>query len=239
MNRQDIRSVGDITLQTGTYGKISCAGDLLLEGEIDALSVKAAGDLEALENVKIETLRVYGDAEFRKDLEALEAKIYGDAEILGLFQCKDLKVYGACTLKKLETDTLTVYGALEKAEEVSVESASFSGEVKIQGSLNVGDGRFKLVGKSTVTEIFCETLEVRAEGDLFDGVLSGLISRGSSGSLSADLIEGDDIYLENTHVKMVRAKKIKVGPGCKVERVEYSGKLEVHTHAEVVEKIEV
>lgn len=239
MERQDVRSVGDITLEKGLYGKISCAGDLLIRGEVEVYSIKAAGDLEALENVKAETLRVYGDAHFRKDVEAIEAKIYGDAEVLGLFQCQDLKVYGECSAKKLETDSLTVFGSLEKAEEVSAEHASFSGEVKITGSLNVGHGEFKLVGTSSVREIYCESLTVRSDGDFFEGVLAGLISKGSSGRLSSELIEGDDIYLENTTVQTVRGKTIKIGPGCEVGRAEYSEKLEVHSEAKVKDRAEV
>ena len=239
MDRQDVKSVGDITLERGLYGKISCAGDLLLKGELEAYSIKAAGDLEALENVKVETLRVYGDAEFRKDLEAIEAKIYGDAEIFGHFQCQDLKVFGECALKKLDAEKLTVFGALESADEVNAEKAEFSGEVQITGVLNVGHGAVKLVGDSKVEEIYCESLSVKSDGEFFNGVLSGLISRGKSGTLTSDLIEGDDIYLENTTAKMVRGKKIKIGPGCRIQRVEYNEKLEVHSSAEVKEKVEL
>lgn len=239
MDRQDVKSVGDITLEGGFYGKISCAGDLLLKGEVEAYSIKAAGDLEAIENVKVETLRVYGDAEFRKDVEAIEAKIYGDAEIFGHFQCQDLKVFGECTLKKLDAEKLTVFGALERAEEVNAEKAEFSGEVQITGVLNVGHGEFRLVGDSKVGEIYCESLSVESDGEFFNGVLSGLISRGKSGTLTSDLIEGDDIYLENTTAKMVRGNKIKIGPGCRIQRVEYNEKLEVHSSAEVKEKVEL
>lgn len=239
MDRQDVKSVGDITLERGFYGKISCAGDLLLKGDLEAYSIKAAGDLEAIENVKVETLRVYGDAEFRKDVEAIEAKIYGDAEIFGHFQCQDLKVFGECTLKKLDAEKLTVFGALERAEEVNAEKAEFSGEVEITGVLNVGHGEFRLVGDSKVGEIYCESLSVESDGEFFNGVLSGLISRGKSGTLTSDLIEGDDIYLENTTAKMVRGNKIKIGPGCRIQRVEYNEKLEVHSSAEVKEKVEL
>ena len=39
--------------------------------------------------------------------------------------------------------------------------------------------------------------------------------------LVADIIEGDDIYLENTHAKVVRGNNITLGPGCEIAFVEY------------------
>ena len=41
------------------------------------------------------------------------------------------------------------------------------------------------------------------------------------GSLAAKVIEGDDIYLENTTADMVRGNKVKIGPGCQIGVVEY------------------
>lgn len=35
------------------------------------------------------------------------------------------------------------------------------------------------------------------------------------------MIEGDDIYLENTKADIVRGNKVKIGPGCQIGVVEY------------------
>ena len=39
--------------------------------------------------------------------------------------------------------------------------------------------------------------------------------------LTADIIEGDLIYLENTNAKIVRGNNVTIGTGCKIELVEY------------------
>ncbi len=41
--------------------------------------------------------------------------------------------------------------------------------------------------------------------------------------LTAELIEGDVIELTNTKAKTVRGNKVKIGPNCQIETVEYSG----------------
>ncbi|WP_394138704.1 hypothetical protein [Cytobacillus oceanisediminis] len=43
------------------------------------------------------------------------------------------------------------------------------------------------------------------------------------GRLEAKIIEGDDIYLENTKADVVTGHHVKIGPGCEIGIVEYSG----------------
>jgi len=239
MDRQHAKSVGDLTLEQGMYGSVSSAGDLHIVGDVDILDLKAAGDVDAKEKVLCERLRVYGEGTFRQGLTFGEAKIYGDGKIMGPFQGDVLKVYGALSFETLTVEELTVYGAIEKAMEVNAEKASFSGEVKIKESLNVGTGTFQLVGNSKIKEIYAEKLEVLSEGDLFQGILSGLVSSGKRGTLEAELIEGDYIELENTKAKVLRGKVLRVGKGSVIERAEYSERLEVHEEAKILVKVQL
>ncbi|MGA8943178.1 MAG: hypothetical protein WB502_10735, partial [Thermoactinomyces sp.] len=58
-------------------------------------------------------------------------------------------------------------------------------------------------------------------------------------SLSADVIEGDEIELEYTRAKVVRGKNVKIGPGCKVDLVEYQDSYDADSDAEVKEAKQV
>ena len=51
--------------------------------------------------------------------------------------------------------------------------------------------------------------------------------------LTADIIEGDDIYLENTHAKVVRGNNITLGSGCEIELVEYKNDFKQDKEAEI------
>jgi hypothetical protein len=51
--------------------------------------------------------------------------------------------------------------------------------------------------------------------------------------LTVRIIEGDDIYLENTHAKVVRGNNIEIGPGCEIKLVEYKYSFKKDEMAEV------
>lgn len=54
-----------------------------------------------------------------------------------------------------------------------------------------------------------------------------------------DTIEGDTISLEYTHANVVRGKDIIIGEGCKIARVEYTGKVTYSDAAEIGEMVEI
>ena len=227
MEKKSIKSVGDIHLEAGEYGDISCAGDLKFSGNIIADSIKAAGDLVAEKDVKAVRISVYGDGKFKGDLEAEEISIYGDGNFLQHVKGKNIVVFGSMKGNVVEGEKITINGELEKIEEISAEELMLNGEFHVNSSMNLGYGKFQLVGKSDAKEIFCEDLEVRSNVESFHGIFSGLISKGKGGTLKVDVIEGDDIYLENTTANVVRGKAVKIGEGSKIGKVEYSDTLEI------------
>jgi len=227
MEKKNIKSVGDIHLDEGEYGDISCAGDLKFSGNIIADSIKAAGDLIADKDVKAVKISVYGDGKFKGNLEAEEISIYGDGNFLQHVKGKKIVVFGSMKGNVIEGEKITINGELEKIEEISAEELMLNGEFHVNSSMNLGYGKFQLVGKSDAKEIFCENLEVRSNVESFHGILSGLISKGKGGTLKVDVIEGDEIYLENTTANIVRGKTVKIGEGSKIGKVEYSDTLEI------------
>ena len=54
--------------------------------------------------------------------------------------------------------------------------------------------------------------------------------------LTTNLIEGDKITLENTKCKIVRGHDIVIGPGCEIDKVEYTGKLTIDKDSTVGEE---
>lgn len=227
MKPKDIKSMGDLKLESGEYGEIISAGDLKLNGSIKANFIKAAGDLKANEELEVGKLSVFGDGKFKKAVKADDASIYGDADFQGKLTGKEIKIYGSLTSGVIDADKMTVNGEIEKATEISAEELLINGEFHVDGAINIGHGRFHLAGDSKVKEIFCEALEVKGGKDSFQGILSGLLSRNTSGRMKVDLIEGDEIYLENTTANMVRGKIVRIGEGSKIGKVEYSDTLEI------------
>ncbi|MNR67595.1 hypothetical protein D3C85_1916860 [compost metagenome] len=52
-------------------------------------------------------------------------------------------------------------------------------------------------------------------------------------AVTVAVIEGDDIYLENTRAKVVRGNQVVIGPGCEIDLVEYKVLLEKKKGANV------
>lgn len=227
MEPRDVKSMGDIKLESGEYGEIISAGDLKLNGSIKANFIKAAGDLKAKEELEVGKLSVFGDAKFKKTVKADEASIYGDAEFQDKLTGKEIKIFGSLTAGVIDADKMAVNGEIDKAMEINAEELVLNGEFHVDGAMNIGHGRFNLAGDSKVKEVFCEQLEVKVSKDSFQGILSGLLSRTNSGRMKVDLIEGDDIYLEHTTANIVRGKIVRIGEGSKIGKVEYSDTLEI------------
>lgn len=219
--------MGDISLEAGEYGDISCAGDLKFSGSIAAENIKSAGDLLAEKDVRAAKISVYGDGKFKGNLEAEEISVYGDGHFLQHVKGKDIRIFGSMKGTTIEGEKITINGELEKAEEITAEELFLNGAFHVSSSMNLGYGKFQLAGQSEAREIFCEELEVRNVMESFHGIFSGLISRGKGGTLKVSVIEGDEIYLENTTAEVVRGKNVKIGQGSSIGKVEYSDTLEI------------
>lgn len=46
--------------------------------------------------------------------------------------------------------------------------------------------------------------------------------------LRCSIIEGDDIYLEDTRSKIVRGNNVTIGRGCEIELVEYKNEIHIY-----------
>ena len=57
--------------------------------------------------------------------------------------------------------------------------------------------------------------------------------------LTTNLIEGDEIYLQNTNAKIVRGINITIGEGCNIGLVEYSGEIIISSESIVREQKQI
>ena len=58
-------------------------------------------------------------------------------------------------------------------------------------------------------------------------------AQGATRRLSVVVVEGDEVRLENTDASVVRGRRVSIGPGCRIETVEYRDGLDVHPRATV------
>lgn len=222
----DLKINGQSSSAGGRYNSVIINGEGKIVGDLDCIKLKISGRCDINGNVKAKSVEVYGSNSITGNLEAERSKIHGTTDVNG-----NLSVN-----KEAE-----IYGSIDVDGDCNAEIFNIAGTFTIEGLLNAGELKLSLYGSSRAREIGGEKITVKRKGkyDLL-GLKDKIMSlSGQSKELTADIIEGDDVYLENTQAKVVRGNNIEIGPGCEIELVEYKDsfkqdeKAEVETHKKI------
>ena len=219
----DLKINGSGSSTGGQYTSVVINGNGRIDGDLDCVYLKVNGQCDVNGNVKAESVKVHGNSSIKGNLEADKAKIHGMADIGG----------------NVSVDKAETYGSISVDGDCNAEFFKIEGIFAIEGLLNAGELELSLYGQSRAREIGGEKITVKRKGKYHFLGLKSLIMPGGNKELTADIIEGDDIYLENTQAKVVRGNNIELGPGCEIELVEYKDsfkqdeKADVGTHTKI------
>jgi cytoskeletal protein CcmA (bactofilin family) len=123
--------------------------------------------------------------------------------------------------ERLSGDTATIKGSIAVNGDVEYETFDSSGSFEIKGLLTADTVKIALsFGHSTAEEIGGSKITVKKGAWLIPFTNISLSKK--EGFLTAKVIEGDEIYLENTTADVVRGNHVKIGPGCQIGLVEYT-----------------
>lgn len=213
---QNLTINGSGNYSGGSYDKISIFGDGTIVNDVECKVYKIFGTSEALENVKSQSMKVLGEAEVKGNLESADMLLMGTMAVGGTAALKKIKVLGTLEVgEHLTGDEATIKGSISVGSDVEFETFDSSGGFEIKGLLNADTIKISLrYGQSTAEEIGGEKITVKRKTSF------NPFSR-EEGSLAAKVIEGDEIYLENTTAEIVRGNNVKIGSGCQIGMVEY------------------
>jgi cytoskeletal protein CcmA (bactofilin family) len=213
-----VAGAGDVT--GGMYGDVTIAGAGTVRGDLDATSLKIAGTADVEGKVVATLVKVSGSATFNGDVQANEFIVSGTSEVRAGVGAGLLKVAGTSTISgSVNAQRLEVRGSIKIGGDVQSEVFDASGAFSIGGLLNAGAITMKLYGGCDAHDIGGETIDVRL------GKPWAFLPFFGDRNLTADTIEGDTIYLENTRAKVVRGANVTIGPDCSIDLVEYSATL--------------
>jgi cytoskeletal protein CcmA (bactofilin family) len=200
----------------GNYEKVVVRGEGTIVSDIDCSVFKIFGTSEALFNVKVGSMKVMGEAEVKGNLDADELHVMGTMSVDGKAPIKHLKMRGMLDVgESLTGESADIKGSISAVGNVEFEAFTLHGSFEIKGLLSADIIRMAL-------RHGCSTAEEIGGGKIIVKRKSFLPFLKDEGSLFAKVIEGDDIYLENTEAEIVRGKKVEIGPGCTIGLVEYS-----------------
>lgn len=146
----------------------------------------------------------------------------GAMKVSGSLEGGEVDVSGGLEAADIRCQELRCSGAMNVSGGVEAEAVRISGMAGIPGLLNA------------------ETVEIAANRGIRIGSIGGGSIRiykptqisllglfhGSVSCAQAGDIEGDDVDLEYTQADVVRGRRVRIGEGCSIGRVEYSESLD-------------
>lgn len=220
-SKADLKINGSGSSGGGKFNKVNVMGEGKISGDVDCINLKIYGHGELDGNLKAaDTADIKGEAKVKGSLEAKNVEIQGEIEVSSDFFADEAKIAGI----------------IRVGGDCNAEIFTFEGGFTIDGLLNADILKISLYEPCKVHEIGGSEITVKKYSKSIS-FLNRFTPKNKE--LTADVIEGDDIYLENTRAKVVRGDNVTIGSDCKIELVEYKDsfkqdeKSEVGTHKKV------
>lgn len=231
MGVHSVNIMGEGSLSGGNYKKVKIMGEAEVIGSFESESLTVMGELTTEFDIKTGKMSIMGEGNFQ-GVEAEAIRIAGEATYKGFVRVRDISVSGEAIFKdSVKANKIKVLGNMEVQNSVETEIFKSKGAFQI-GTLNSNVTEIRLYGDSRVSEMGGESVEVIYPWH--KKLISGLVFKNNwRAQLRADSIEADVIYLENTIAKSVKGNDVKIGPGCKIERVEYGNTIHVDSRSSV------
>lgn len=200
----------------GSFRAVKIDGLGRLEGDITCSDFNLNGRAEVNGSVTAETAEMNGTLTIHGNLKANRTRIHGKVKIEGNYAGESLEINGATTITG------------------NCEAEKFNANGRLQvGTLNADTILVTLHGHCKIEEIGGERIQVRKQPGINLARWLKILPIAVGNHLTAQTIEGDDIYLEYTTAEVVRGANIKIGPGCEIALIEYTAKLEQDKRSKV------
>lgn len=206
-NYRDLKIYGQGSTSGGKFKNVIIKGSGQIKGDMECNNLKIYGDGQFDDNLKVEdTINIKGKTEFNGEIKAKKFKIQGEVQVKG----------------EIFADDTSITGNITTDNDFNAETFTSEGGFTINGLLNADQIKINIYWPCKVHEIGCSEIKVKKDVKMsFLGLKDMIKPVCSNKILTADIIEGDLIYLENTNAKIVRGNNVTIGTGCKIELVEY------------------
>ncbi|WP_294345256.1 cell shape determination protein CcmA [uncultured Clostridium sp.] len=234
--KSDMKLSGSGSIVEGEYENISVSGSVKILGNIKARDIKISGSVKGEGSIHSNSLSVSGSMHINGGTEVEEnIKISGSAKIGGVVKAKNIKTSGALNINNdVNFEEMKCSGSLYVNGNCEGSSINICGQSNISELLSADNIKIVLEGNSSIKEIGGANIKIQRNSN--NGILK-IFSFMKDKYLEAEVIEGDNIYLEYTNCKVVRGKNITIGPKCKIDKVEYGDNLEVDGNSVVGERV--
>ncbi|WP_207720947.1 hypothetical protein [Clostridium gasigenes] len=221
----------------GEYRDIQIELDAILDGDVDAIKIKSRGSAEFTGNVIAKEARFGGLCKIGGNCNIDFLEVCGESKIDGNIIADELIVDGKlkCNGKLLECNKIKLSGTITSGGELKASVATGKGGLVLE---KIESDNIDLIfnKKTTLKEI--KGTKINIIGTKSKGFISKCLSKGGS-LVEINNIVGNDITLENIEAKSVKGHNIKIGENCIIEKVEYTGEININANSKVTKKIKL
>ncbi|PYI55162.1 polymer-forming cytoskeletal protein [Paenibacillus flagellatus] len=241
--RRNLTITGNGGSGGGLYKDVKVVGEAQFNGDMDCLAFRCNGSATVYGTLKSTSCRINGTLGVNGDFDTGETKINGKLDVKGSMKAQEIKSYGETSVHgNVAGEQVVLEGYFNIKGHCEAEQIKIKGLFRIGGLVNAGTVSLLLHSRCEVKEIGGERIDIRrAEGNVLKKLLGSLFlpSDFYEGTLEVDTIEGDDIYVEHASVRTIRGANVVVGPGCRIGRVEHTGRFENEFGSVVTEREQI
>ncbi|REE85365.1 hypothetical protein A8990_11294 [Paenibacillus taihuensis] len=215
-----VKITGSGSTSGGLFDSVRVMGEGQVLGTIESESVKSMGTLNVSGSLKAGQYQQIGETVVSGDLMGGYMNVLGQLSVSGRIRCRSMKLRGQLdVLGECEADDFDARGGFH-----------------IHGLLSGKVVDIRTWGPCKAKEIGGNRVTVRKSKW---GGMKQWFSGKHPMELSAELIEGESIYLEHTTADVVRGNEVTIGPGCRIGLVEYRRSLKLSRDAEVEQQVKL
>ncbi len=233
-NNINIEGIGSI--REGQYEAITIDGVGTIQGDISVKRIEVNGKSKALGKISCNEMDVNGLLSTYDDIKVKEnCNVNGYCKTKGTIKGKFFEVNGRVNVEKeVSFDNIKVSGELFVNGNCQCEDLYLDGRMKISGLLSGDNLDLNISKVNEIKEIGGEKVSVKKNKTIYKLLF---FSKERNAKLICDEIEADEIYLENTYCNIVRGRNITIGDGCVLNKIEYTGEINITGKSEIKEKV--
>lgn len=230
---------GSGSIPGGVYqDSIHISGSGRVTGDVSCIDFKVSGSGRVSGKLQASgSVGVSGSGNVDGDLET------GSLHTAGAFNCDgcitvkgDAVISGAMSCQSLTATEIQMSGGCSVDGDMTAEIARIHGSIKSEGLLNAEDIEIKFAPSSEFGSIGGSKITIEPSRDevkrgLFRRLFSSKNHPGNF--LVKDSIEGDEISLKYVTAPTVSGRVVTVGPGCIIEKLEYTESCDISPDAVV------
>lgn len=213
-----------------------------IHGNIEALefSINDCSNVEG--NISSKTVKINDNSKVNGNITAENTIVKDSSTIDGSILSKKIHLHDGCKVKNsIKGEEIKINDNIEIQKDCECENFTGYDCFKIGGLLNAEEVNIILDDNCSVKEIGGNNISVSIPKNSNSISILGVlhITTSGIGYLTADTIEGNTIYLENTTAKIVRGNKITIGDNCKIDKIEYKENVNISDNSTVNEKSKI